>query len=102
REQSPTPLRDEVRNHAELIVGEGARLDAAEYESAVLEQLGAGLGESGRDLGGVAHVQTQELVLRGAQQGYDPKAGVALHRPSQEFHFPARLALEIENALGAI
>ena len=94
---------DELRDHPQLVGGERARLDAAEHEAAIGEQLLARLREAGGELdAGRVDVEAQVLVLGGALQRDQLEVLVVLDRLPRELHLEARLPFVIEDALLAI
>jgi hypothetical protein len=101
-QEAAPALGDELRDHAELVRGEEARLHAAQDEAAVLEELLARLGEPARQLVRVVHVQAQELVLRRALQADHLQVLVVGHGAAEELQLEARLAFEVEDLLAAV
>ncbi len=93
---------DELGQHGELVAREGRRLDAAEHEAAVLEELVARLREAADQLLGVVDLEPQVLVVGRALQHDELQLLVVGDRAPQELHLEARLALEVENLLAPV
>ena len=98
-QETATATIDEVRNHPQLVAGERARLDAAEHEAAVAEQLLARLRKSADQLVLVVDADAQVLVVGRPLQGHELQVLVIGHRAPDELHLEARLALEVQNLL---
>ena len=101
-QQASAAVVDEVGDHAELIGREVVRLDAAEDETAVLEQLGAGARKAAGQIVRAVDIEPHELVLGGPLQDGDLQVLVVLDRPAQELDLETRLALEVENLVAPI
>ena len=101
-QQAAAALVDELGQHGQLVAGEGRRLDAAEHQAAILEQLVARLREAADELLGVVDLEPQVLVVGGALQHHQLQLLVVGQRPAQELHLEARLALEVEDLLAPI
>jgi hypothetical protein len=80
-------------------VREERRLRAADHQRAVPVELFARGREAELELGGVAHVEPQELRVGRPLQEHELEVVVVRDRASHELHLPARLALEVEDLL---
>ena len=98
------PPRSETNSEImpELVVGEEARLDRAEDETVVAEQLLALGREPALELAGLVELEAREPVLRGALEDDQLQVLVAGDRAPQELELEARLALEVEDLLDAV
>src|SRR3970282_190445 len=94
-DQAAAALLDEVRDHAELIAGERARLDAAEDQAAIREQLFARLREAAEQVLGIVHVDPEVLVVGGALERDDLEVQIVGDGAADELHLEPRLALEV-------
>ena len=101
-EQAAAALLDEVGNHAQLIAGEGAGLDAAENQPAVGKELLARLRESAEQVIGIVDAEAEVFVVGRPLQRHQPQVGVVLHGAADELQLEARLPFEIEDALGPV
>ena len=102
QQPAAAPL-DELRHHPQLIAGERAGLDAAENQAAVGEQLVARLGKRRRRAAPACRRRSRYvLVVRRAQERDDLQVLVLVDGAVQELHLGPRLALEVEDLLGAI
>ena len=101
-QQSAAAALDELRHHAQLVASERAGFDAAENQSAVGEQLVARLGEAASELVRSVEHEPVVLVVGRAQQRHDLQVLVLFHCAMQELQLGTRLALEIEDLLGAV
>ena len=81
-----------------MVAGKERRLNAAENDRAILEQLFALRWKSAHQLQAVAHAESQKLPVRAAHQPDDVKIAVCGHRASQKGEFRSRFAFEVENA----
>ncbi len=101
-QQAAAALVHELGQHRQLVAGEGRRLDAAEDETAVLEELVAGLGEAAHEFLGVVDLEAQVLVVGGALQHDELQLLVVGEGAAQELHLEARLAFEVEDLLAPV
>ena len=104
-QQAAAAAIDEVGNHLQLVAREGAGLDAAENQAAVLEQLVARLREAADQFVRILRLVAEEphvLVVGGALQRDDLEVLVVGHGAAQELHLEARLAFEVEDALARV
>ena len=101
-QQPAAPLVHEIGDHPELLGRERRRLDAAQNESAILEELFARLGKAGDQLVGVRDGLTVVLVLGRPGQRHHLQVLVVFDRAAHELVLEARLAFVVEGLLGAI
>ena len=93
---------DEVGDHPELIRREVVRLDAAEDQAAVPEEVGARRREAPGQLVRPLDAEAEELVLGRALQQRDVEVLVVRHPAQEKLHLPARLAFEVQDPLAAV
>ena len=101
-EQAAAPHLDELRDHPQLIARERRRLDVAQDQAAILEQLLAGRREAPEQVVGIVDPDAQELVLGGPLQGDHLEVVVVSDRLPQELHFEPRLPFVMKDALAPV
>ena len=101
-QQATAAFAHEIGEHPQLIGRKRRRLDAAENDRPVREELLSRLGKSADDLVGAFHIEAEVLVFRRALQDGDRQILVVSHGAANELGFESRFAFHVQDPLATV